>query len=39
MRAFRDGSPYGSEDLFFGQQRRHFSRALHARCRNARHVP
>ena len=38
MRAFTDGSPYGNEDLFFASQAEP-QRALHARCRNARHVP
>ena len=37
MRAFRDGSPYGGEDLFAATPEP--QRPLHARCRNARHVP
>ena len=38
MRAFRDGSPYANEDLFVASHARPH-RALHARWRDARHVP
>ena len=38
MRAFSDGSPYGNEDLFSASYAEP-QRALHARRRNARHVP
>ena len=38
MRAFRDGTPYGNEDLFFASDAEP-QRALHARRRDARHVP
>ena len=38
MRTFRDGSPYANEDLFLASGPEP-QRALHARRRDARHVP
>ena len=38
MRAFRDGTPYGSEDLFFADSARP-QRPLHPRGRYPRNVP
>ena len=38
LRAFKDGSPYANEDMFSAASPAH-QRPMHARCRNAGHVP